>query len=385
MRGGLVIKSQSDLENLCHCRDSREWGTICAHSVAVGLHWLRSVNPPVVAPVKTVAGSGGSATGAAKSVPPASAAKPTVRRVQRAANEGSGEPAEIFVILPPNLEAALAKGKVMIFFEGKWRGGRSPLANLPVNTAFRFAPEDLRLLDVIERLAEGDTPGALMLDSARFAELLEALAGHPRIALGRSTAVTVATEPRRVPLEAFLAGNGEITLALGPGFKAAAVVSGRVLWAAGAATFEPLGLPGAWKDLLRNAARLPRSRVPQFLTQELPLLEAGCDVTLHFKLEDFVFEAMTPEFRLALSGGLTHLLATLECAYGGRVFQAGSAGAAEGNWLADPEKPTRYLTRDLPAEQAALMRLLRAGFAGSDAQGRMELQGQNAEIGRAHV
>src|SRR5688572_2366825 len=43
-RAGLVIKSASDIENMCSCRQSRESGQICAHSVGVGLHHLnRSV------------------------------------------------------------------------------------------------------------------------------------------------------------------------------------------------------------------------------------------------------------------------------------------------------------------------------------------------------
>src|SRR5207247_11438239 len=40
-RAGLVIKDQINIENLCGCRPSRQWGTICAHSVAVGLHHLQ--------------------------------------------------------------------------------------------------------------------------------------------------------------------------------------------------------------------------------------------------------------------------------------------------------------------------------------------------------
>src|SRR5579862_4726096 len=41
-RAGLVIRSESDADNLCPCRDSRQRGLICAHSVAVGLHFLKS-------------------------------------------------------------------------------------------------------------------------------------------------------------------------------------------------------------------------------------------------------------------------------------------------------------------------------------------------------
>src|SRR6267378_6999444 len=40
-RGSMVINSEIDVENLCTCREAREWGKICAHGVAVGLHWLK--------------------------------------------------------------------------------------------------------------------------------------------------------------------------------------------------------------------------------------------------------------------------------------------------------------------------------------------------------
>jgi superfamily II DNA or RNA helicase len=43
-RAGLVIRSASDADNVCTCRDSRQRGLICAHSVAVGLHFLHG--PP---------------------------------------------------------------------------------------------------------------------------------------------------------------------------------------------------------------------------------------------------------------------------------------------------------------------------------------------------
>src|ERR1041385_4342237 len=40
-RAGLVIKDAIDVENLCTCRTSKAWGSICVHSVAVGLHYLQ--------------------------------------------------------------------------------------------------------------------------------------------------------------------------------------------------------------------------------------------------------------------------------------------------------------------------------------------------------
>src|SRR6202047_3419967 len=51
-RAGLKIRSYTDVENLCSCRDSREWGTICAHSLALGLASIR----PETAPKKPAEG-----------------------------------------------------------------------------------------------------------------------------------------------------------------------------------------------------------------------------------------------------------------------------------------------------------------------------------------
>ena len=40
-RAGLKITSRTNIENICTCRESREWGTICAHSLAVGVAMIR--------------------------------------------------------------------------------------------------------------------------------------------------------------------------------------------------------------------------------------------------------------------------------------------------------------------------------------------------------
>src|SRR5687767_3460713 len=106
-RAGLVIKNAIDIDNLCSCRTSREWGTICAHSVAVGLHFLKLAPEPET-----------------QRAAPAPA---------RASFERSseGQPAELFVIFPPNLAQAVPRGKVMLCFEVSWSGGRCPLNALP--------------------------------------------------------------------------------------------------------------------------------------------------------------------------------------------------------------------------------------------------------------
>jgi hypothetical protein len=49
-RSGLRIKSAIDIENLCSCWESRSFGKICAHSVAVDLGYLKPPATVVAAP-----------------------------------------------------------------------------------------------------------------------------------------------------------------------------------------------------------------------------------------------------------------------------------------------------------------------------------------------
>src|SRR5260370_12278326 len=132
-RASLVLKSDTDIENLCGCREAREWGKICAHAVGVGLHWLKG-QQAAVSPASARASSGSPAPSA-----------PAKRRsvLVRAPN---GEAAGLFIILPPNLDQALPRGKLMLVFEAKWSGGRLPLNALPPGRAVGFSVEDALLL-----------------------------------------------------------------------------------------------------------------------------------------------------------------------------------------------------------------------------------------------
>jgi superfamily II DNA or RNA helicase len=366
-RAGLVIKNKVDIENMCTCRASREWGTICSHSVAVGLHYLQSLQPTVPASKQA-----GLATPPPEMKPTASASRPGKVLLR---GNGNGEPCELFVILPPNLEPALARGKLMVCFEGKWRAGRMPLNALPKNQPFDFSAEDAALLEVAESLADGETPAMIMLDAKDFAKLLPALKAHPGVTLGKSTPVTVSGEPTPLAVKAMLEANGEIVVSLKDKPASACLVNNE--WAYAKNEFRPLGLSQGFENLLASPVRVPRSQVPMFLSQQWPKLASSGKVDANFKLEDFSFEPQAPKFHLELKGGLAQLSALLQCAYGARIMTVGVTSKDESLWLPDPQLMTRYSTRDYGSEQAALGRLLRAGFTGPDSQGRYQLLGQN--------
>ncbi len=372
-RAGLVITDTINLDNICRCRPSQEWGTICAHSVAVGLHHLRGTRE--TSPC-TEARPGPDSRSSGAGVAPKAGPK-VGQRLLRAEPSEAGELLELFVILPPNLSSALARGKVMLCFEGKWARGRSPLNSLPLHTRFRLERRDSLLLDRIEELAEGETPGVLMLSSPDFARLLQALGGHPRVSLGRSQPVEIRTTPWRVPLLARLEPSGEIRLELRTRLENLTLISGRASWVFHEQAFQPIQLPAACEPVLHHPVRLERTQVPVFLSRDWSALQNAADLQADFGPADFVLEPQPPRFILSLAGGLAQLQAQLQCAYGPRIMTLGVTSKDEALWLPDSTSSTRYSTRDLSAEQAALATLRRAGFTGPDPQGRYRLAGES--------
>ncbi len=364
-RAGLVIKGPIDIENICSCRESREWGTICAHSVAVGLHWMRSQK-----------GEAAPAPSRARSV--ASVPTPPPRKASGLLRDASGEPAELFIILTPNFEQAAARGKVVLVLEAKWGGGRCPLNALPKLRPFAFAEQDAKLIDQLEALSNGETPAMIQIETKDFAALLPTLADHPNVTLGKASEVRVTRTPLKLPLCAMLEANGEIVLSLKD--TAAAPVPLGNGWVWRERTIQPLGIPPSLGDVFRAPLRVTRAQVPQFLSQSWPQLQAAGGVEANFKLEDFTLEPQAPRFLLELKGGLAQLAGLLQCTYGSRIMTVGVTSANEGVWLPDPEVPTRYSTRDAASERAALARLQRSGFSGPDMDGKLQLNGQNAVL-----
>ncbi|MDQ6631983.1 MAG: SNF2 family helicase [Verrucomicrobiota bacterium] len=364
-RAGLVIKTPSDIENLCTCRQSREWGTICAHSVAVGLHFLKPAqSSPDSCP------DGESPRQSSKTFFP----NENKLGLLRAEKGGSGEAAEIFLIFPLNLEQALMRGKINIFFEGAWSKGRSPLNALPKSELFYFSEQDSALLDRIEFLAGGETPALLVLSPKDFAELLPLLIEHPRLSIGKTKTTSVAKNSWSPPLIATLETDGEIQLVLQTKTALPTLIENEWIFQNG--NFQRCGLSKNLFGIFEKPIRLTRGEVPQFLNHDWPRLQSAKNAEANFRLEDFTLEPQSPKFILELKGGLAQLQAHLQCAYGSRIFTAGAILGDETIWLPDLDSPTKYSTRDFTAEQNALNRLTRSGFTKSG-ENLFQLLGQN--------
>ena len=241
-RAGLVIHSSSDAENLCPCRDSRQRGLICAHSVAIGLQYLKSRN-----------GAGPPKSGSVVEATVKPTRQPGRKSLLRAASGESGEKLEIFLILPPNFGESVARGKTMLYLEGQSRNGRVPLSSLPSGTRFVLNQQDTELLEALESLNEGQTPAMLLLKPEQFVELLPKLIGHPNVSLGKSQPLEILNTPEKLKLQAKLEPNGEIVIRLvnHPGggaaktssdLKLGTLLRGSTLWVFREKRIQPLGL-----------------------------------------------------------------------------------------------------------------------------------------------
>ena len=334
-RAGLRIRSASELENICTCRESRAWGKICAHSLAVGLAYLA---PPIV--------------------PEPIAPEKSAPKVSRFVSSGDSEARRVTLhwILPPNFRAAWAKGQVMVCVEAKLEERRLMLDALP--RAERFACDDSDLIALGS--LESEVAGVNMLSPAAFLHWLPGLRGHPRLGFGKASPARVLGEIYRPTMQVRRTGDDyEVMAKLAD--EERPLLAGADAWLLRGHDFIEIGtdLPVRLTNALREPLRLKSARADEFFALELPLWREVAEVELPAGLDIPVVEEAPPVFRLKIEGSMQHLRAGLRCRYGDRPAFVPTA---------DPDnrfvfrEGTKLLARNAVAESDAIARLERAGF-----------------------
>ncbi len=374
-RAGLKISSKSDIENICTCRQSREWGTICPHSLAVGFAFLApkiasAPRPATVAPAPSITRN--------ESLPAAAS------EVKRGPHFVTGmdtpaEPVSLSVVFPPQFGAAWERGNITVGVEAQ-HGSRRVLVNaLNERGTFRCSPADLQLVETLRKLNGGAVAGMLSLPCEKALILLEGLRGHPRVTFGKTTAVEVSKTAVLPKLEAKMDGQGRLSLHVEWPGETRLLLGTTQAWSLKGAMLAPVapGLPPAYLDLLRRDIMLPAEQAGTFLANELPTLRAYFAVTGNAVAGEA--PKLTPEagaFSLTLEGSLNHLTARLQRIYSKRVVTIGVTNPTE-NWaFPDPKDPSRILCRNIEAEREALAKLTRYGFTGPDTTGHFILRGE---------
>jgi superfamily II DNA or RNA helicase len=338
-RAGLRIRSASDIENICTCRASREWGKICAHSLAVGLAWLAPRSPPSIVPTSENVG--------------------TLPMRFVSLGEVGARPIALHFILPPNFRAAWEKRQVMICVEAEMAGRRLMLDALPKDEQFGCDDSDLIALNSL-----GSEAAAVnLLSGPAFLQWLAAVRGHSRLSFGRSGKARVLAEVYRPQILLRPAGQlFELTARLGE--NEIPLLAGTDAWLWREGDFLEIGcnLPPRLTSALGGPLRLRPSSADDFLALEAPLWREVADLELPAGIELPAVEEASPAFSLQLEGSLQSLRAILRCAYGDRPAFFPLSDPERRFAFRDPTNADRLFVRNLKAERDALARLDRAGF-----------------------
>ena len=369
-RAGLKIRSYTDVENLCSCRESRQWGKICVHSLALGLASIRTEQTPpnsagAPAPLRLpllVAETGG-AFAEGESGPGSGIA---------------GDPSwiELHLVLPPNLEASWAKHQIVVGFEVVRKGIRTLASALDSSKTYRCSKIDKEVLELARELAGGKLPGMTILERDQFLQLVRALVGHPRVTLARKTSITISGERLlpRLLTEMLEDGRWKISADLS-NLKGAWLMGSSSVWLWSELQLRPVspGLPAAYLPVLREPITLSAEQGLNFVQRELAGLSSFFQFDNPTK-EGPSIEPAIPEVIATFEGSLNHLGAKIQCRYAQRIVTLGVTPAAE--TFVYKEGATMR-SRNLALERDCLRRIQGAGFSGPSTSGEYILRGQN--------
>ncbi|HEX8281020.1 MAG TPA: DEAD/DEAH box helicase, partial [Chthoniobacterales bacterium] len=355
LRSGLRIKSESDIENLCTCRESREWGRICAHALAVGLAFIdKSAAPKPEATAK--------------------AATPSSPRPQNAApifvEIGSeiATPIALHFILPPVFESAWAKQQIMLVTEVELDGKRVMPSVLKAGERFACDTFDLSTIDGAREFFESDQLVASMrlYPREQFLRVLRSLRGHPRVTFGKSARALISPEIRKPPLRLTQRADDSIVIQVELPKNERLLVAGSEAWTLQATRFRSLaeGFPREFHDLAAGPVTYRGDRAQRFLAFDAPRLREWFDLRTEGELPLPDVQLVQPRIVLNVEGSLRELRAELRAQYpdGTHRIEAKEL-TPEALLIRDPARPKQILMRDAAAERGALERVERLGFA----------------------
>lgn len=356
-RAGLKILGKTEVENLCSCRESREWGIICAHSLAVGLVVVQ--HKPVPKPDVPIRSFG-----------------PTLT------TDGRAQWIELHVVLAPNLEAAWEKDQLVTGFEIVTEGNRMLASALDQKKSFRCSSEDLAVLNRGSAFAEGKLPGVMFLNCNQFLALIAELKGHPRVTLARKKPVNVSNEGLLPELTCEQLPDGKWRLAIDRSkIPGSLFVGSSSAWLWNDPNLRPVaaGLPPAYFSLLREPVIISGEHGHNFFHNELPTLRTFFHVRSHLEQSwalsqegnRGVPDPGSPQVYAVFEGSLNHLSAVLQCHYGKRIVTVGANSEA---FVYEAEGKT--WSRNLTHEKECVRTLEDAGFRGPSAIGEYVLHGQ---------
>jgi superfamily II DNA or RNA helicase len=358
-RAGLKIASYTDVENLCSCRDSREWGKICAHSLAVGLALINSKIPAK----EKVARAVGCLPNLVNSADAA------------VASASSATPIELHIVLAPNLESAWERGQLIVGFEVLTRGNRQLASALNPKQRFSCSQMDIEILTRASGMAGGQMPGMTILGRDEFLKLMGALINHPRVTIARRLPVTISSENLLPALRVKQLEDKRWEIRADcSSLKGILLLGSQSAWIWSDQTFRPVssGLPATYLPVFHSPIVLREEEGLNFVQHELGALRSFFEIESETSLGEMVEPALA-EVAATFEGSLNHLAAKLQFLYGHRIV---TSGVTTESIIRDGSGRVR--PRNMAFERECLRRLQDAGFMGPSVIGEYVLRGQNA-------
>jgi len=312
-------KRLSDVENLCSCRQAREYGTVCPHVIALSLKYLdnngKAAGGPVHRPNGAVAG------------PVAAAARAVAPRFPRVLGQLAGKgskPLSLEVHLPLELGKAWRAGKIPLTVEASVDGG--PTKSLDAVSVEKVEPyivdeSDAVLLSMLEKMDGASVHGEAELSASDRDLFFPILLGHPRVFVGRKKHLIVSRALEGTRLKAELDQEGVLHMELEeapPGPPGSEVFEGsHGRWRFAGDHLELLdSLPAAYEGLRKGGRSVSREGMATFLQREMPLLERHVRVEAGERLRGLQFDTVAPKIRVELDGLLSGISCQLEAVYG---------------------------------------------------------------------
>ncbi|MFQ3669881.1 MAG: SNF2-related protein [Verrucomicrobiia bacterium] len=362
-----VGKRLSDVENLCSCRQAREYGTVCAHVIALGLEFIEQEKTQRngLLPVSVMATTRPAAQGPKVHALPVQEAPASSRRLVLA------------VTLPQDLADAWTRGEIQVYVEASVDGGSfRPLDTLsrdPLET-YALADPDLVLLQTMEKLTGGELPSLWLLTAPHFFDFFQALIDHPEVRLGKRAALQVRglTAPSTLHLEVNKYGDLKVRLEEPEPPPGRMLVSSGGHWILSSDSGQGVtlarfnALPLAYHRLREEEITVPRDHLGTFFQRELPNLEGLLQISTSPRVAELEFATLTPQIKATLDGHLYGMVVRLEAVYGRNSYSLtghpGEKSRGEDAWTPDPDNPLRYFIRNREAENRARHEVLAAGF-----------------------
>lgn len=395
LRSGLRVQSHSEVENLCTCRESREWGKICPHALAVGLAFIeRESAPKAMEPAR----------------PRAEVANHPAAKFVELGTEAA-TPIALHFILPPNFESAWARQQIMLVTEVELGGKRAMPSTLVAAKIYACDTSDLAAIDVLAQIA-GDIAAVAamrMLTPEEFLRLLGGLRSHPRVTFGKTASVEISSITARPRLRLrgrpegrvsarsaqdesnaldrtcgsmsllktdaqehpHLAAKEEedesISVQIILAHDERILSAGGEAWLQAGNVFRPLaeGLPADLRSYLNGPVSLRGERAQRFLAFAVPRLREWFEVETEGGSALPKVQTAHPAFLLKIEGSLRELRAELQVQYPGGTWkrpQRRDAGLEAGTLEYLPDSRSIVFVRDHDAERAALDGLEAFGF-----------------------